>query len=447
MVAGSAGDEGRDAPGAGGLSRRRLLQGGVVVAGGAAVGVTGAAALVDPAGAATTAPKVVGACATVLSSVTAAVCTSAAARVKVRSWPVARPSQVTETAWVATNAATTAKVPLPSIPVTGEAWAWRAVVAPPGSTSPTTTDVVRTLPARPAAGAAGAFTFAFGSCLLGAPSNPALRVARAAAPQFFALIGDMGYQDNPARYPTLQNYGGYVALFRRILGGTDFAALVRDVPLHAMQDDHDYGKDDCDRTTVKAYAAQAYTDVLPGPGYPGPSYRRWSVGDCDFFLTDNRRYRDPAGSFENGRYLSTLGTAQRTWLLDGLRASRAAVKFVFLPMTMGFYWSKGEREEVLAAIAAGVSGTVLFLSGDKHASAVFEYAPHTWELLASPIANPTKHKTPSRPGLIWTENGAGPALSDCVGVVDVDTRPSARKVTLRIVRADGSLLHRQVVHL
>jgi hypothetical protein len=258
------------------------------------------------------------------------------------------------------------------------------------------------------------------------------------------MLGDLGYQDDPVFHPYAQTYDRYVTLFRRILRRRDVERLTGAMPLFAVQDDHDYGQDDAWRDTVKPYAAQAYADVIPGARWPGSDYRRWSVGQADFFLTDNRRYRDPPNPpFENGAYRSVLGSEQRRWLLDGLASSSAAVKVVFIPMTMTWYWSDGERNAVLASIADRVSGTVVFCSGDKHAGAFIRHADRVWELMASPLENPTKHKTPGKPGVVWTENGTGPALWNVVGLVDVDTA-SANTVTLRLLREDGQELHREV---
>jgi hypothetical protein len=93
-----------------------------------------------------------------------------------------------------------------------------------------------------------------------------------------------------------------------------------------------------------------------------------------------------------------------------------------------------------------VSGTVVFCSGDKHAGAFVRHTDRVWELLACPLENPTKHKTPMKPGVVYTENGTDRALWDVVGLVDVDTA-SAQTVTLRLLRDTGEELHREVVPL
>ena len=285
----------------------------------------------------------------------ASVRTSAAAEVRLKAWPVADRDAVVKTPWIATNAARVAKLSLPAAGIAGEAWAWRPVVRDPGEPTLRRHDVIRTIAARPSSGEPSTFTFAFGCCTTGTPGVAFTNILRA-DPQFFAMIGDLGYPDKPSDYhPIEQNYQGYVEAFARILRSPRMSAITASTPFFAVQDDHDYGVDDCDRTTAQAFAGAAFADLIPGGRYPGPNYRAWSVGDADFFLTDNRRWKDPEmGPYTNGRYMSVLGTTQREWLLAQLAASDARVKFVFIPMTMAWFWSRAEAQEINDFITAHV---------------------------------------------------------------------------------------------
>jgi hypothetical protein len=436
----------REPAAAGHLSRRRFLAAGSIVA----AGLPGLLAP-DRASAATAVTPVVLAATTLDEGggLLAAVRTSSPAQVSMQAWPLADPRAVRKTAWVSTNAARVAKLSLPGAGTDGQAWAWRSSVRDPlAPLEAPVKDVVRTIPASPPRGQASSFTFAFGCCTVGAPGIAFTSLLRA-NPSFFALIGDVGYPDKGSMYnPVAQNYAGYTESFARVLGHPRMAAITAAMPFFTVQDDHDYGHDDCDRTTAQAWAGSAFADLVPGGSFPAPNYRSWSVGDADFFLTDNRRWKDPeSGPYENGRYMSVLGTTQRQWLLARLAASDAAVKFVFIPMTMAWFWSWAETKEVNDFITANVSGTVIFLSGDKHAGAVARSTPRIWEFLAAPLCNPTKHRTPSRsPAVIWTENGTGLALYNAYGLVDVDTL-SAGTCTLRLMREDGVEMHRQTVAL
>ena len=137
-----------------------------------------------------------------------------------------------------------------------------------------------------------------------------------------------------------------------------------------------------------------------------PAYRRLQWGDLfDLFMVDSRSYRDPAVDnvdtstpegavmLEEGR--TTLGTEQKAWLLDGLRSSKTAWRFLGNPYNMsmiriadrdagpprapgavvndGNYFPNeawddynDERREVLQAIADGGVKDVVSVSGHTH---------------------------------------------------------------------------------
>ena len=366
-----------------------------------------------------------------------------------QAWPTASPNAVQHTGWVATNDADVAKLALPTAGTPDKAWSWQALLRDPlVPNQEPLQDVVRTIPKRPPPGRASAFTFAFGCCTI-RTLGPAFASVYQDHPQFLAMIGDLGYPDRPSEYqPVPQTYTGYLEHFTGMLRHPLMRPITASMPIFAVQDDHDYGTDDGDRTSIRSFAAQSFADLIPGGVYPGRNYRQWSVGEADFFLTDNRRWKDPElGPWQNGRYMSVLGQRQRTWLLESLAASTAAVKFVFVPMTMAWYWSRAETSEVHNFITDQVSGTVVFLSGDKHAGAVARYTPRIWEFLASPMSNPNKHSTgPRTSAVIWTENGTSQALYNVYGLVDVDTS-SAGTCTLRLIREDGVEIHRQSIGL
>jgi PhoD-like phosphatase len=418
-------------------TRRRFLSNSLAVIAGTVAAERAAAETLSPL------PDT--AAATIRGGLVASVKATAPARIRLRAWPTANPWAVEQSSWYLTNGANAAEIPLARAGTPEVAWSWQATLQEPGGKGSRIEDVVRTLPAQPAPGTPSSFTFAFGSCCASLTGPiPAIRVARSVNPVFFAMIGDMGYPDKLA---STQDYAGYVSVFRNFLAHPDVASLLAATPLYCMQDDHDYGLDECWAGTVKEFAGRAFADLLPGVGWPDSSYRRWSIGEADFFLLDNRRYKDnPAGPWENGKYMSLLGNAQRIWLLEGLATSPARVKFVLAPMTWTWYWTAGERNEVLTYIKNNVRGPVVFLSGDLHAGAFARFPNRVWELLACPLRNSSKAATSARTAVIWTENGTGTALYNVVGVVDVDTRET-QTVTLRLLRDDGTELHREVIDL
>ena len=263
------------------------------------------------------------------------------------------------------------------------------------------------------------------------------------APKFFAIIGDMDYVDRNAD----QDYALYSRWFRAWLTQPEVSPLVATCPIVGVQDDHDYGLNDCWADTYKHFAAQAFADVIPGAPYPAATYRRWSIGDVDLWLLDCRRYKDPkasqGGSWENGLWMSVLRNTQRTWLLNGLSASQARVKIVLSPVSFSCNWSEGEQRLVRNWVNDHVHGTVVFCTGDRHATAFVHdlTAPRIWELLACPINNPVKHPVPSVKGLLWSENAGGRAISNAIGLVEVDTAAATPHVKLRAITDSGATLH------
>jgi hypothetical protein len=229
------------------VSRRRFLRGSLM--GGAAVGgvvATGSA----KATAAGTVPKVESSCATITDDgLLVSVIATAPASARVEAWPTDAPSATIQSAWRRTNGAGVAKLTLPNAAKPGEAWSWRAVVRDQPGGSEIRGSVHR-VPARPAPGAPSAFTFAFGACILQSHAIPSLKIATAAHPVFFAMIGDLGYQDDPAFHPYAQTYPRYVQLFRRILHRRDMVDLLETTLFYGVQDDHDYGQDDAWGATV-----------------------------------------------------------------------------------------------------------------------------------------------------------------------------------------------------
>lgn len=431
-----------------GLTRRRFIQTAAVGAGALALQPV---LLTDRAMAAV--PRAVSA-ASSLVQVGAAnqleVCchTDSSALVRAWYWPTANSSARGSSAWTPTNAANTAKIGIADAG-DGRGWSYQFEVATTDGASSVMDTVVRRVPSYPARGQASAFTFAHGSCRqLGTEAATLQRVASSGA-VFFAMLGDMGYWDTK---PTGQDYAHYVTEFREFMSFGQIRPLLDRLPIFGMQDDHDYGVNDANANTVAnmLYTARAFADVVPGTLYPADSFRQWSIGQADFWLLDNRRYKDPkTGPYQNGLWMSVLRERQRNWLLGGLAASTARVKVILAPMTFSWYWSRGERKLVLDYIKANVKGTVLIGSGDKHAGGFTVWDGRVREMLAAPIHNNVKARTPAisdpRCKILYVEQYplGSAALFNAVGLVDVD--PDRGTVTQRLIRDTGQLLHAEVI--
>jgi hypothetical protein len=370
-------------------------------------------------------------------------------RVRARIWPTGSPVSAIVTPWHATNASNAAQISVPEATLR-KAWSWQGEVQDSLGISNPAADVVRTVPSWPAPMTRSAFTFGFGACIIHTLPAPTMTQLHAHGPKFFAMIGDMDYVDlNP-----IQNYALYSKWFKNWLDRPEITPLLAGHPIIGVQDDHDYGLDECWANTIKPFAAQAFADLIPGAPYPAPTYRRWSIGEVDVWMLDCRRYKDPklsqGGAFENGQWMSVLRNTQRTWLLNGLAESPARVKVILSPMSFSCDWWWQEQQVVRNWVNGHVKGTVLFCTGDRHATAFVRNpsAPRIWEMLACPINNNVKHPiSATLPGLLWAEHPGQRATSNAVGIVEVDTAKAVPTVTLRAITDSGATLHAVTINV
>ena len=422
------------------------------------------------------------------------------AMVKVRAWAAATPDHVVESLWTPTATGLDASNPvnvakLRMAPGTGAApgeWQWRTYVAKLG-TAPTapvsaaysTDGAVRVVPARPTPGATAALSVAAGSCTQiahpGQPNRPIVSAASIAAarPAFFVHMGDTSYVDTWNEY--LQDtpnhlYTKFATGMRRHFLQPDLVSLYNKTQVRMVIDDHDSGPDNSYAANVYPQARQVLTDIAAGTSFDNarydlihpaaPTYDTWASGQAQFWLLDNRLWRDTPGtrpqSFHGQGYASQLGATQRAWLLSGLASSDAPVKIIFSPRTFKQFYAPAEQEEILDWItgrlsgAPKVNGTVVFVTGDMHAGAVWKLSPTrpVYELLCGPIYN-TGYHTPTaltdwqvawgyQTRFLNTVDGKpGRAISCAWGRLDIGADAS---VTVNLLRDDGTSLYREHIN-
>ncbi|HSR49442.1 MAG TPA: alkaline phosphatase D family protein [Acidobacteriota bacterium] len=155
-------------------------------------------------------------------------------------------------------------------------------------------------------------------------------------------------------------------------------ALLGNVHNYAIWDDHDYGPNNSDRSYVHKQAAlEAFRSFWGNPTYGLPSlpgtFTRFSWGDADFFLLDNRWYRSPteAPPLEDK---VMLGAGQLSWLIDALTSSEGTFKIVAVggqvlnPVAQHETYARFpfERGRLLDALRQRRIEGLIFLSGDRH---------------------------------------------------------------------------------
>ncbi|GAA2600168.1 alkaline phosphatase D family protein [Winogradskya consettensis] len=224
---------------------------------------------------------------------------------------------------------------------------------------------------------------------------------------------------------TLKEYRGQYAY--NLLDDA-YKAFAAEVPQINQWDDHEVLNNwypgeilDDARYTEKrvdvlaARAHQAYHEWVPIPSKSGPVHRKISHGPLlDVFVLDMRTFKDvnDANTYADPNR-GLLGTAQREWLINGLKSSKATWKVIANDLPLGIVVPDGataqegvaqgdpgapkgrelEFAQVLqAAHRAGVTG-IVFLTADVHYSAAHHYDPARaavqdftpfWEFVSGP---------------------------------------------------------------
>jgi len=254
---------------------------------------------------------------------------------------------------------------------------------------------LRTAPKEPSV-----FSVALGSCarVERHPVQPIWAALRDRAPSLMLWLGDNVYADTLDPEILAECYQRQRSL-------PEMQSFIRTVPQLAIWDDHDFGLNDSDRTSpFRDASLQVFQRYWANPSYGLPEaagvFFSFSYGGVDFFMLDNRYHRDPPAVPAQGPR-SSLGPAQKAWIKEQLRSSRAAFKVV----ASGQPWTdeKGpggesweafaeERAELITFIREEKIGGVLLLSGDNHVGEI-NCLPESerggydlFELSSSPLA-------------------------------------------------------------
>jgi phosphodiesterase/alkaline phosphatase D-like protein len=235
------------------------------------------------------------------------------------------------------------------------------------------------------------FAFAFGSCASTGSNNLIFDTIRRRAPHFFLHLGDFHYAnigvDDPWRFRDASN---------RVLRSPRQSALYREAPIVYVFDDHDFGTDDSDGTSVtKGSAQRVYRERVPHYPLPlsavpigpasgtGPIAQAFTVGRARVIVTDTRSERTPQRA-PDAATRTMLGQAQRQWFVNELtRAADEKAPVVFWASTVpwitkenpqsGHGWEPyaRERAEIAGTISKlGLTSRLIVLSGDAHMAAI-----------------------------------------------------------------------------
>ena len=226
---------------------------------------------------------------------------------------------------------------------------------------------------------------------------------------FMLWLGDNVY----LREPDWNTKTGIIRRYTHTRSTPEMQALLSSRSNYAIWDDHDYGPNDSDKgffnkhLTLEAFD---YFWVNPTVGVDGikGAITSFQWADLDFFLLDNRWYRDANGLQKENKTL--LGEKQLEWLFNNLVTSQASFKIVamggqFLNDAAKYetYSANGfneEREKIIAFIQKHQIKNVVFLTGDVHFSEISKLetpeSPTIWDITFS-----TMSAGPNRRGNEW----------------------------------------------
>lgn len=297
----------------------------------------------------------------------------------------------------------------------------------------------------PPDGASGHQRFAFVSCVGYNGFDSAATWADMATRTNFdvlLMLGDNHYGNTtvPARH--FEMYG----VQRRLPG---YAELSRRVPQYAIWDNHDFAPEPTDkRAKGKEDSLRAFKMLWPNPRYgekenPGV-YFKFTRGDIDFFMLDDRYNRDPNNAPEDG-HKSYLGEKQTEWLKRELLASKAKIKVLASGGEWQTYsqpasWAsfKRERDDLFKFIDENKITGLLLVSGDRHFTAAYQVAGKFIETTSGPLGSANADPKPT-PEMFW--NGGKTGKFYCI--YDVDTARPEPEVTLEVYRASEGRVFRR----
>ncbi|MBS4059169.1 MAG: alkaline phosphatase family protein [Bacteroidetes bacterium] len=282
------------------------------------------------------------------------------------------------------------------------------------------------------------FSFLAGSCAYinqtehdrpGRPYGGDYRIFENMATQnadFMLWLGDNIY----LREPDWNSWTGITQRYTHGRSVKELQPFLASTHHYAIWDDHDYGPNDSDKgffnknQTMKAFEL-FWGNPTYGVGDIKGAITSFQWGDADFFLLDNRWYRDPDLIQKDNKTI--LGESQLEWLFENLVTSTATFKIVALggqflsdAAVYELYSNYGfnkERQKIIDFIHQHKIKNVVFVTGDVHYTEMSvlteEGKPAIWDLTfstmtAGPNPNGNDWKNSYRvPGTVVTERNFG----------------------------------------
>jgi alkaline phosphatase D len=265
-----------------------------------------------------------------------------------------------------------------------------------------TSDFIGKFKTFPQDGEAVAYSFLFGSCQQAVYDDPISGIGNIFPNMaqeealFFLHQGDWVYPDttDSEQGDSLNFFAKHIDLIyenykTRYDPTFPMAEMLKVMPVDYVYDDHDWVNDNCDATYMAqggANSIQVYQEAFPHYPLPAASngiWHKFSCGNAEIFMVDNRAQRDPnlnALTWDGKKYgfianyldnHTILGQEQMNWLIDQLKASTATWKFISSGTPFNPAWRgllelalllQGSAYDPIIDPAIGVCRTMAFLA-------------------------------------------------------------------------------------
>ena len=267
-------------------------------------------------------------------------------------------------------------------------------------------------------------------------------------PDLMLWLGDNTY----LREPDWNSATGIVHRYTHTRQVEEMQALLASTANYAVWDDHDYGPNDSDYTYWgKNMTAKAFQLFWGNPSYGIPGVggitTTFEWGDAQFFLLDDRYFRDPNGKKSAPR--SILGEKQLEWFLDALISSKAKFKFVMIGGQVvndaAVYEnyaniSPAERSRILNTIVDEEIKNVIFLTGDRHHSELSLFEKNgikIYDITSSPLTSGS-HDASDEPNTLRVK-GSHIGIRN-FATLTLSGKRTERKAELKFFDVDGKEL-------
>ncbi len=273
---------------------------------------------------------------------------------------------------------------------------------------------------------------------------------------FMLWLGDNLY----LREPDWNTWTGIVNRYTHTRSLPEMQPFLASTQHYAIWDDHDYGPDNSNSSFVnKNQTLEAFRLFWGNPTYGTGDIKgaitSFQWGDADFFLLDNRWYRDPDEIKKDDKTM--LGKKQLEWLLDNLVTSKATFKIVamggqFLTdvIQAESYSANGfekERKQIISFIYQYKIKNVIFITGDVHFSEMSvlkqQGKPSIYDCTFSALTS-----GPNTAGESWKNTFRVPGtvvMERNYGMIKFSGPKKERKLTVSCFNSDNRKLWEQVI--